>query len=314
MSGNYSFIVSDALDAMDLLKTNSVDLLLTSPPYNVGKEYEVGQFKSQDQYNILVNKIAKKSSRVVSKTGSVCWQCGVSIKNGSIIPLDYIAYEAFIKSGFTLRNRIIWRFGSGLHAQRRLSGRYEVLLWFTKTDDYTFNLDSIRVPQKYPGKRAKILKEGDIPKFTGNPLGKNPTDFWEFEPGKWFDTETVWEFPNVKANHPEKTIHPCQFPIELVQRCVLALTNKKDMVFDPFAGVGSTLVGALMHGRKPLGVDKELKYAEITINRIKSLETEGLPIRPLGTPIYSPPTGKLTTLPKEWEALRRSQDGEKTNT
>ena len=107
------------------------------------------------------------------------------------------------------------------------------MLWFTKTDSYTFNLDSVRVPSKYPGKtNYKPGKHYGLP--SGNPLGKNPSDIWKIVQRDW--ESALWNIPNVKANHPEKTIHPCQFPIELVERCVLALTNKGDRVLDPFSG------------------------------------------------------------------------------
>ena len=113
----------------------------------------------------------------------------------------------------------------GLHCKKRLSGRYETILWFTKSDDYTFNLDPIRVPQKYPNK--KYFKGKNKGKLSCNPLGKNPSD--------------VWEIPNVKHNHVEKTEHPCQFPVELVDRLVLSLTNEGDVVFDPFLDLGLQL-------------------------------------------------------------------------
>src|SRR5688572_22086271 len=100
----------------------------------------------------------------------------------------------------------------------------------TKGDTYKFNLDAIRVSQIYPGKRhAKSKKNGSaLP--SGNPLGKNPGDYWEFSAEEHFLKHSVWDVPNVKANHPEKTIHPCQFPIELVERCMLAFTNTGDVV------------------------------------------------------------------------------------
>ena len=106
--------------------------------------------------------------------------------------------------------------------------RYEVVLWFTKSNKYTFDLDPIRVPQKYPQKKHfKGPKKGEL---SGNPLGKNPSD--------------IWDIPNVKANHIEKTIHPCQFPVELIERLVLSMTKENDWVFDPFMGVGSTAIAS----------------------------------------------------------------------
>ena len=110
-------------------------------------------------------------------------------------------------------------------------------MWYTKSDTYTFNLDDVRVPAKYPGKRS--YRGENKGKLSGNPKGKNPED--------------VWEVPNVKGNHVEKTNHPCQFPVGLIERLVLSLTNEGDLVFDPFSGVASSGVAALLHKLKFLG-------------------------------------------------------------
>jgi DNA modification methylase len=111
----------------------------------------------------------------------------------------------------------------------------------------------------------------------------------------------IWDIPNVKANHPEKVDHPCQFPIELVERCVLALTNVGDIVYDPFAGVGSTLLGALRNGRRAYGTELAQKYVDIGLERIKQLEEGTLKTRPIYKKIYKPkPTNKITQIPKEW--------------
>ena len=183
-----------------------------------------------------------------------------------------------------LRNRIIWHFEHGLHCSKRLSGRYETILWFTKTDSYTFNLDPIRVPQKYPGKKHfKGPKKGQ---YSSNPKGKNPGD--------------LWIIPNVKHNHPEKTIHPCQFPIELVERLVLSLTNPGDVVFDPFMGVGTAPVCALLHKRRGMGSEIKGEYVKKAKERVRLALKEELPMRPRNRPIYvPPPSSSLTKAPEK---------------
>ncbi len=128
----------------------------------------------------------------------------------------------------------------------------------------------IRVPSKYPGKRSWKGANKGLP--SGNPLGKNPSDFWKVINNDW--EKEIWEIPNVKSNHPEKTVHPCQFPIELVQRCMLALTNKNDLVFDPFVGVGSAAIAALMHNRRFLGYELDKNYIQLAEERIKKLNTD----------------------------------------
>ncbi len=196
-----------------------------------------------------------------------------------------------------LRNRIIWRFGHGLHASNRFSGRYETILWFTKSDNYIFNLDDVRIPSKYPGKRHfKGPKKGEL---SGNPKGKNPSDVWDALIRDW--EAEIWEIPNVKSNHPEKTVHPCQYPIELVERCILALTNNGSRILDPYVGVGSAVIAALKNNRNAVGIDKERKYIEIAIERIEKLNNGTLKIRPINRPIHKPSeNNKIAKYPEDW--------------
>ena len=211
----------DNLKFMRRLQDESMDLIVTSPPYNIGKEYEVR--RSQDAYIEEQAACIAEAVRLLSPNGSICWQVGNHIDNGEVFPLDILLYQRFKDHGLKLRNRIVWTFGHGLHCQKRYSGRHETILWFTKSDDYVFNLDEVRVPSKYPNKKHfKGPNKGEI---SGNPLGKNPSD--------------VWDIPNVKSNHVEKTDHPCQFPVGLVERLVLSLTNERGTVLDPYLGVGS---------------------------------------------------------------------------
>ena len=227
----YAIENMDSLEAISGMDSGSIDLIVTSPPYNIGKSYEVKT--SIESYLATQEEIIEQLIRVLADEGSICWEVGNYVDKGEIFPLDVFYYQMFKKHGLKLRNRIIWRFGHGLHASNRFSGRYETILWFTKTDNYTFNLDAVRVPSKYPSK--KHFKGPNKGKLSGNPLGKNPSDIWTNVQEDW-DSE-IWDIPNVKSNHPEKTVHPCQFPVELVERCVLALTNENDWVLDPFAGV-----------------------------------------------------------------------------
>ena len=285
-------------DCRDILKDippNSIDLVITSPPYNIGKKYE--KKTTLKSYLNNLKPVLTELVRVLASTGSICWQVGNYVHKGEVFPLDIYFYDIFKDLGLQLRNRIIWRFNHGLHCTKRFSGRYETILWFTKSDEYIFNLDPVRVPAKYPGKRYyKGPKKGQI---SGNPLGKNPSDIWDIVTQDWEDE--VWDIPNVKANHPEKTEHPCQFPIELVQRCVLALTEPDGVVFDPYCGVGSTLIGALLHNRKGIGAELDSSYVAIARDRIQRLAQGELPVRPLGKPIHKP-TGKekVVQLPFEW--------------
>lgn len=260
------------------------DLIVTSPPYNIGKEYEtrVGLDKYLAWQEQIINELIPR----LKKGGSLCWQVGNYVDENQIFPLDIELAPIFKKHKLQLRNRIIWHFGHGLHTQRRFSGRYEVVLWYTKTeakgDIYTFNLDNVRVPAKYPGK--KHFKGPNAGEFSGNPLGKNPED--------------VWDIPNVKSNHVEKTLHPCQFPVGLIERLLLSLTNPDDLVFDPFAGVASAGVACAIHGRRFWGCEVMAEYAAVGIERIQAALDGNVIYRPHDKPLYDHTQSKLSKPPE----------------
>lgn len=260
-------------NCMELLKKipdESIQLIITSPPYNIGKEYE--KKLKLDTYVEQQTRVIKECVRVLSKKGSLCWQVGNYVNKGSIIPLDTVLNSVFMSFGLKMRNRIVWHFEHGLHCTKRFSGRYETIVWFTKSNDYTFNLDPVRVPQKYPGK--KYFKGPKTGQHSCHPLGKNPGD--------------LWVIPNVKNNHVEKTDHPCQFPVELVERFVLSMTNKDDWVLDPFLGSGTSGIAALKQGRRAVGAETNAKYIKITHDRLKKLKKGILRTRLMNTPVYDP--------------------------
>lgn len=260
----------DNLAFMRPLPNESMQLIVTSPPYNLGKAYE--ERSPLSAYVQGQAQVISECVRLLSPQGSLCWQVGNHVQNGEIFPLDIVLDPIFREHGLKLRNRIIWHFEHGLHCTKRLSGRYETILWFTKSDDYVFNLDAIRVPSKYPNK--KYYKGPKVGQLSCNPLGKNPGD--------------TWIFPNVKNNHVEKTIHPCQFPVELVERLVLSLTNTGDKVFDPYMGVGTAIVAAVKHGRIGYGCDIVEKYVDVAWERIHALRAGTLSTRPMHRPVYDP--------------------------
>lgn len=260
----------DNLAFMEALPECQFKLIVTSPPYNIGKDYE--SKTSLKAWLEGQKQVIAECVRLLHPQGSICWQVGNYVRKGEIIPLDVVLYPIFAELGLKLRNRIVWHFGHGLHCAKRLSGRYETINWWTLSDDYTWNLDAIRVPAKYPGKRH--FKGPNIGKLSGNPKGKNPSD--------------VWTFPNVKNNHPEKTAHPCQFPVELVERLVLAMTEEGDAVFDPYMGVGSSIIAALKHGRAAWGCDLIPDYVETARDRVRQLRAGTLRTRPMNKPVYDP--------------------------
>lgn len=263
----------DCRELLSQIPPQSAQLIVTSPPYNIGKNYERKRM-ALDEYLREQAEVIAQCVDVLQDGGSICWEVGNHIAGPQeILPLDIALYPIFASHGLKLRNRIMWHFEHGLHCSKRLSGRYETILWFTKGDAYTFNLDPVRVPQKYPGK--KQFKGPNAGKLSCNPLGKNPSD--------------VWIFPNVKHNHVEKTVHPCQFPVELVERLVLALTNEGDLVVDPYMGVGSSAAAAVLHGRRVAGAETESQYIEIARERVKLAGAGLLRTRPMDRPVYQPP-------------------------
>jgi adenine-specific DNA-methyltransferase len=279
-----TLFAGDRLELLRELPSGAARLVATSPPYNVGKEYETAI--STEEYVALQEATLAECVRVLADDGSLCWQVGNLVTGPArIVPIDCLLWPVFAKLGLVLRNRIVWSFGHGEHCKRRLSPRYETLLWFTKGDAYQFDLDPIRVPQKYPGKKA--FRGPRAGQYVCNPLGKNPGD--------------VWEIPNVKSAHPEKTEHPCQFPVELIERLVLALTQPGDLVVDPYCGVGSALVAALKHGRRAAGSDLSARYVEIARNRIESLARGELRLRPMNRPLLDPrDAGIVGRRPPSW--------------
>lgn len=283
----------DCRDLLRQIPDQAIQLVVTSPPYNVGKSYELRT--SLDRYLQEQAPIIAECVRVLAPGGSLCWQVGNYIdkgKSGSIVPLDIALYPLFASHGLKLRNRIVWHFEHGLHCSKRLSGRYETICWFTKSDEYHFDLDPIRVPQKYPGK--KHFKGPKAGQYSCNPLGKNPGD--------------VWIFPNVKSNHVEKTGHPCQFPVELVERLVLSLSRPGEWVLDPYAGVGTTMAAAVRSGRRGAGAELLRDYVDIAIDRVHAATQGMLPVRDRNTPVFDPADAGKSLTNAPW--LQRTERSE----
>jgi len=283
LSENIVLNTGDCLEFLKTVPNECLQLIVTSPPYNLGKEYEkrLNLEKYLDQQAAVI----KECVRCLNQRGSICWQVGNYVDKGAIIPLDTVIYPIFNNLGLKMRNRIIWHFEHGLHCNRRFSGRYETIIWFTKSDEYIFNLDPVRVPQKYPGK--KYFKGPKAGKYSCNPLGKNPGD--------------LWIIPNVKCNHVEKTEHPCQFPVELIERLVLSMTNEGDWVFDPFLGTGTTIIAAIRHKRRGAGAETYPNYVELAKERIYRELAGTLRTRPMYKPVYDPEQAGNNLRNAPWE-------------
>ena len=287
-------------DCLKLLKTipdEAVDMVITSPPYCMGKAYE-DPHDDIETFRIQHKKIFNDIYRILKPGGSVCWQVGYHVSDKCVVPLDYIVYDLFTslsakkESPFILRNRIIWTFGHGLNSTNRFSGRHETILWFSKGKQEGFNLDEVRIPQKYPGKRAyKGPHKGEL---SGNPLGKNPSD--------------VWDIPNVKAQHVEKTDHPCQFPVAIPQRLIKALTSANGLILDPFMGSGTTGVAAIVEGRRFVGAEIQKDYYDVSVMRLNDAVSGTAKIRE-DKPVTEPNTNmSVAKLPEEFRIVREASN------
>lgn len=241
------------MDTIAKMGNSSLDLVITSPPYNIGKPYET--IKEASAYVEWIAGIISALYPKIKNSGSICFQVGNMVHKGKVFPIDCLLFSSFIEAAFIPRNRIIWSFGHGLHCKNRFSGRHEVVMWFTKSEDYFFNVDAVRVPQKYPGK--KHFKGDRKGQLSCNPLGKNPGD--------------VWEISNVKNNHPEKTDHPCQFPEALIKRLVLSLCPAGGVVYDPMAGSGTVGKVAQTTGRDFILSESKIEYEPIIYKRLNSI-------------------------------------------
>ena len=239
------------LDLLKQIPDGTAKLVVTSPPYNIGKPYE--DILPLQEYLSQQEKVIAECARILHHNGSLCWQVGYYSERGEMFPLDIVLYNFFKRQGLKLKNRIVWHFRGGQHAFKKFSPRYETVMWFTKGNNYTFDVDPVRVPRRYP--RSKKLKSGPLKgQLCGSPLGKNPGD--------------VWIIHKVAHGHPEKTKHPCQYPVALIERLILSLTNAGDLIVDPFLGSGTTAVAAVLHGRRCAGSDKTKEYIEIAKNRV----------------------------------------------
>jgi len=240
----------DCRDLLGHMPDGSADLIVSSPPYNLGKEYE--SKVALEHYVAEQAEVLRECARVLAPTGSIFWQVGAFADRGMLVPLDIRFFPVLESCGLIPRNRIVWARQHGLHARKKFSCRHETVLWFTKSDEYTFNLDAIRVPQKYQNKKHyRGDKHGEL---SCNPDGKNPGD--------------IWLFRNVKHNHEEQTIHPCQFPEDMIARIVLATTNEGDLVLDPYMGTGTVAVVARDHGRRFAGAEMDEHYHRVAVQRI----------------------------------------------
>jgi adenine-specific DNA-methyltransferase len=254
MGQTWKILLGDCLDRFAEVETGSVALVLTSPPYNIGKPYE--EKLELDSYLLWCGRWLAEISRVLTPTGAAWINLGfVEVgARGKAVPLAYLLWPLLID--LYLVQEVVWRYENGVACRRRLSPRNEKLLWLVRDpSSYRFDLDAIRDPNiRYPNSR----KQG---RLRYNPLGKNPGD--------------VWHIPKVTAGRAtaERTPHPAQMPLALAERIVLACSQEDDLVLDPFAGSGTSLAAARHHGRRALGIERDPSYVAIAERRLSQLDS-----------------------------------------
>lgn len=251
----------DCVEAMKRLPAGLVDLTVTSPPYNIGKEYETTT--DVEKYVAWCAEWIDGVARASSLTASFWLNVGyLSMPGrGKCVPISYLLWN---KVPLFFLQEIVWNYAAGVAARKNFSPRNEKFLWYVKNPDlYTFNLDDVRDPNvKYPNQK----KNG---KLKCNPLGKNPTDVWEFA--------KVTSGTNRAS--PERTAHPAQFPVAVIDRVVRACSNHGDIVLDPFMGSGTTAEVALGTGRFVVGFEIERRYIDITEKRLQNFQEWDLGVR-----------------------------------
>lgn len=241
----------DCLEYLQRFDPGAIPLTVTSPPYNIGKEYE--SIRDINDYIDWCESWIRQVHRVTSDDGAFWLNLGyVSLAGrAKAIPIPYLLWD---RVPFYLLQEIVWNYGAGVAAKHSFSPRNEKFLWYVKSpDEYVFNLDEVRDPDvKYPNQK----KNG---KLKCNPLGKNPTD--------------VWQFPKVTSgkdrSSKERTPHPAQFPIAVVDRIVKACSLPGDVILDPFLGSGSMIEAALRNDRLAIGFELNPQYVELAASRIK---------------------------------------------
>ena len=225
----------NAAELLKTLETESIDLIVADPPYNLGKDYGNNHdLKGFEEYILFTREWLSEAKRVLKPDGSIYVFMGVRF-----ISYLYDIMDRYLKLFFN--SWIVWHYTQGMGKTKGFSPRHDDILVFNKGKNFTFNLDDIRVPQKFYRER-------------NNMRGANPGD--------------VWQFSHVHYSNPNRQNHPTQKPEGVIERIVLASSNKGDIVLDPFSGSGTTLRVCQQLGRKAIGFELNPEYVAMTEQRL----------------------------------------------
>jgi adenine-specific DNA-methyltransferase len=248
----YAIYHGDCLDLLSNVPEGAIDLTFTSPPYNIGKEYET--VRPIEEFIDWCAEWIEKVHKATTANGALLLNVGYVSLPGRAknIPIPYLLWD---RIPFFLQQEIVWNYGAGVSARKFLSPRNEKMLWYVRDEsNYVFNLDDIRDPDvAYPNQK----KNG---KLRCNTIGKNPSD--------------VWQIAKVTSGKgrasKERTPHPAQFPLDLCERAIKGFSPENGIVLDPFLGSGSAIDGCLRWGRYSIGFEIREDYCAIAAERVEN--------------------------------------------
>lgn len=229
-------VIGDAISEMQKLKSEAFDLVIADPPYNLGKDYGNNHdIRGFEEYLKFSRNWLVEAHRILKPSGTLYVFMGFKF-------ISYL-YDILDRGlGMYFNSWIIWHYTQGIGKTKGFSPRHDDILMFTKSTDFLFNLDDIRVPQKYYRER-------------NNMRGANPGD--------------VWEFSHVHYCNENRQNHPTQKPEGLMERMILASTNEGSLVLDPFLGSGTTLRVCQQLNRVGIGIEINPDYAKMAHKRLQ---------------------------------------------
>jgi site-specific DNA-methyltransferase (adenine-specific) len=253
-------LTGDCIEHLAKLPAASVDLAFADPPFNIGYEYDrYDDKRASEDYLSWAERWLAAVRRVLKPNGSFFLAIGDEYVAEHKVRLDAL--------GLTMRNWIVWHYTFGVHCEKKFSRSHAHILYYVvDPKNYTFNADAIRVASArqttYKDRRA-------------NPKGKVPDDTWVLRPqedDRFFKPEEdTWYVSRVCGTFHERVDHPCQMPEALLERIIKVASNPGDLVLDPFAGSGTTLVAAKRLARKWLGIELSEQYAERVCLRLEEM-------------------------------------------
>jgi DNA modification methylase len=276
----HALVHGDCVKGMTALPEGSVDLVFADPPFNIGYDYDVYDDRKSDKaYLDWTETWGRAVWRVLKPTGTF-W---LAIGDDFAAELKVLFDKAI---GFHCRSWVIWYYTFGVNCTKKFSRSHTHLFHFVKDpENFTFRGDDIRVPS------ARQLVYADA---RAVPKGRLPDDTWVLRPQdleQGFEPdEDTWYFPRVCGTFKERAgFHGCQMPERLLERIIKTSSNPGELVLDPFAGSGSTLVVAKKLGRRCLGFELSTSYAAAIRRRLKETQ-EGQPLEGAEEPKLSAPS------------------------